>query len=782
MSIMMSSEDSRKAYLERKTQVLSLLDKTKEYYLKEEEENEVEVFSKLYEDVKNEEFSIVVVGEFSAGKSTLLNALMGKRILPSFSNETTATVNFLRHSEKAENGEAGRVFYTDGKQEILKDSSLDTIMKYVSTKGDDVAKKVEHLDLYLDSDFLKDGVTLVDSPGLNGIADGHREITEKQIEKSHASIFLFNSDHPGSKTDFEFLYELQKKVKTIIFVLNKIDEIKEEEGETPQTVIETLKKSYKEKFPEITSIPEIWPVAAFPALVARNKEALTYHGKTNRTEEEKLDLEKKSRLKEFEDRLLQFLTCGEKTKEQLLSPVDKVIKLSKGIKEKYEQEKDFLSKANDTVEIDNKIINIKENIEGLEKQIFDIKKDVTAKLKNELKETLEEINAKISRLQEYRLNEIENFEDLEELITYLNGFEKLFMNSITNILLNQDEELRERIISQVKLYYTSQSDIIENKLMDKNINLKEISVSNHLNTDSKVIEVGLKEMNIKIKELEEKIEILEKEANEAEKNAIKQRKQKRIIDEMKTEIKNLEEKKEMVENTLLPAKEKYFKEVIVEKDRKGVFGFLGEIFFGKREVPEKKLIIDDTEYKIAKESQAERSKELTEKINKSKDELKIKELENENLEIAELEEIKKKEEVTAAINKLEKLIKENTEKIEIKNNKEINKIKRELKEWCEIVSDELNSKIKKLLRNSEKEYVEIILEIVRGAINKELKDKQQYLEKLEKQLSESEENKSKRIEKLDEKIENINIIMEEASDLYVELSSIPVDEIKIENI
>lgn len=780
MSIMMSSEDSRKVYFERKTQVLSLLDKAKKYYLKEEEENEVEVFSKLYEDVKNEEFSIVVVGEFSAGKSTLLNALMGKRILPSFSNETTATVNFLRHSEKAENGEAGRVFYTDGKQEILKDSSLETIMKYVSTKGDDVAKKVEHLDLYLDSDFLKDGVTLVDSPGLNGIADGHREITEKQIEKSHASIFLFNSDHPGSKTDFEFLYELQKKVKTIIFVLNKIDEIKEEEGETPQTVIETLKRSYKEKFPEITSIPEIWPVAAFPALVARNKEALTYHGKINRTQEEKLDLEKKSRLKEFEDRLLQFLTCGEKTKEQLLSPVNKVIKLSKGIKEKYEQEKDFLSKATDSVEIDNKIINIRENIEGLEKQIFDIKKDVTAKLKNELKEIFEEINTKISRLQERKLNEIENFEDLEELMIYLNGFEKLFISNIINILSTQNEELREKIILQIKLYYTSQAEIIENKLMDKNINLEEISVSNHLNIDSRVIEVGLREMNIKIKELEEKIEILEKEANEAEKNTIKQRKQKRRIDEMKTEIKNLEEKKEVVENILLPAKEKIFKEVIVKKDREGFFGFLGEIFFGKREVSEKQLIIDDTEYKMAKESQVERSKELTEKINKSKDNLK--ELGNEDLEIAELEEIKKKEEVTIAINKLEKLIKENTEKIEIKNNKEINKIKRKLKEWCEIVSDELNSKIKKLLRNSEKEYVEIILEIIRGAINKELKDKQQYLEKLEKQLSESEENKSKRIEKLDEKIEKINILMEEASDLDIELSNIPVDEIKIENI
>lgn len=780
MSII-SSEDSKKAYIERKNQVLSLLNKTKDYYLKEEEKNEIEVFSKLYENVKNEEFSIVVVGEFSAGKSTLLNALMGRRILPSFSNETTATVNFLRHSEKSENGEAGKVFYSDGKQEIIKDSSLDTIMKYVSTKGDNVAKRVEHLDLYLDSDFLKDGVTLVDSPGLNGIADGHREITEKQILKSHASIFLFNSDHPGSKTDFEFLYELQKNVKTIIFVLNKIDEIKEDEGETPETVIETLKKAYKEKFPEVTSIPEIWPIAAFPALVARNKEPLTYHDKVNRTKEEKLNLEKVSRLKEFENRLLIFLTCGEKAKQQLLSPVEKVISISKEVIGRYEQEKELLEKKADTTEVNDKIMMIKESIKSLENQNLEIKKDITSKVKNGLKEILEEINAKISRLQEQKLLEIENFEDLEELIEYLNGFENSFINKIVRITSDQDEELRENIISIVKMHYMEQSDIIENKLLEENIDIKNLSVSSHLNTEERIIEFGLKEMEEKRKELEKQLEILEGEANKAEENVIRQRKQKRKIEEMKNEIKNLEEKKDKIENDYyIPSIKKEYKQVQVEKSRKGLLGAIGNFLIGKKTVDETEIIIDDTEYKEAKKSQTEKRNELVAEINNSKSELK--KLGEVDLETVELEKIKKMGQVNAARKGLENLIKENTEKIQIKNSREINKIKRELRGWCEIVSDELNSKVKKVLRNSEENYIEIILEIVKGAVNKDLKDKQDYLEKVEKQLSESEENKNIRIKELNEKIKNISIIVGEASDLHVELSNIPIDEIKRESI
>lgn len=387
-----NSEIIRKSYVEKKEKILALLKKTELFYADNEDEGKVEVFQSLQKNLEDGEFSIVVVGEFSAGKSTLLNALMGQKILPSFSGETTATVNFLRHKDKANHGERGKIYYKDGQTKELQDVSLDIINKYVSTKGDDVAKTIEHLDLYLDSKFLEDGVTLVDSPGLNGIAEGHKEITEQQILKSNASIFVFSSDHPGSKTDFEALYELQKKVKTIIFVLNKIDTIREEEGNTVEVVVDSLKKNYKKQFPEAETIPEIWPVAAFPALMARS-------GKGEGQEDT-------SRLQPFEERLLKFLTCGEKAHQQLVSPIERVLSVVKESKDIYEEDIEALNNKQDSVELENKIGELQEVIKGLVDEEKENKRDISRKVKAAFKNLNEGLIEEIEKEQEKNLEKL----------------------------------------------------------------------------------------------------------------------------------------------------------------------------------------------------------------------------------------------------------------------------------------------------------------------------------------------------------------------------------------
>lgn len=86
----------KERHKENKAKVLDLLKKTSDLFLKMKQEEKASALIQLAHDTENGKFSIVVVGQFSAGKSTFLNALMGEKYLPSFSTETTATINFLR--------------------------------------------------------------------------------------------------------------------------------------------------------------------------------------------------------------------------------------------------------------------------------------------------------------------------------------------------------------------------------------------------------------------------------------------------------------------------------------------------------------------------------------------------------------------------------------------------------------------------------------------------------------------------------------------------------------
>ena len=761
---MITSEDIRKSYVEKKNKVLAVLEKTRGFYTQNGDKTKEEVFEKLKENLENGEFSIVVVGEFSAGKSTLLNALMGQRILPSFTNETTATVNFLRHKDRAINGEVGRVYYRDGEEEELRDLSLATINEYVSTKGDEVANKVEHLDLYLDSQFLEDGVTLVDSPGLNGVADGHREITEQQILKSNASIFLFNSDHPGSKTDFEFLYDLQKKVKTIIFVLNKIDNIKEEEGETVESVIESLKSNYRKQFPDIKTVPEIWPVAAFKALEAR-------------TVPEKAGQEEISRLKPFEERLLKFLTCGEKAHQQLISPVERVISVLNETKSNYEEDLKLLAGKQDTEELESKISEVQEIVGNLSNKIKKSKNNVSNAVSNSSKEIIEELEAQISKLQDRKLEEIDQFEDLDELLEYLDKFEKEFLHKVKSIAMEGEENLKEKIKTVVNMNYADTVDEVNNQLMQSNSSIN-LDIKNHLNTDVEIYEVGLNEMDEKVQALEEELKQIEENAHLAEEDYIREKELARRKIKLDEEIESLKEAQTIISNRMIPEIQRYTKNVQSREHRGGLLGTVGYVLFGGKLTTHQELKEDSTAHDREEKRKNEELQQNKEEIKKK--ETKIEEYGEINVELKELHFLREKAKIEQKNEEIAKAKQESINKIDKGYKKQIRKCKRELRRFCDDITDELIPAVRKELKEEQDTYVNIVMNIVEANIRTEMKQKEERLKNLQEQLASSENEKNQQIQDLNEKIVWINTILDESVDIEMELESEEIDTISEE--
>lgn len=770
-------------YEERKNKILDLLQRSKEFYINAGKEHESNIFDNLLESLKNEEFSIVLVGEFSAGKSTFLNALMGEKILPSFTDETTATVNFLRHKDRSENGEEGRVYLNDGQVKVLDKVNFDVINKYVCTNSDiGVANTVDHLDLYLNSRFLEGNVTLVDSPGLNGTADGHREITEAQIEKSSASIFMFKADQPGSKTDFEFLRQLKNRVNTIIFVLNKIDDIKVSEGETPESVIQSLKNNYKKQFPEETTIPEIWGVSAYQALVARSEQKLDYRDRNDYSDEEKIILEEKSRMSHFEDRLWKFLTQGEKAKSILLSPVEKVISISKDLVDNSKNEIEVLASKDNSSEIEEKIVEVKNQIEVINESINNSTRDIKRKFVTLTSEIEESFRAKAESLKNIQIRKLENWTDIEELLE----FEKT--------LVDRTEREFNKIVKKCeKEFILGVNDIIEDNYreivheLNDGFNDAKFSIaidSKYEPTDSD-IKLGIEKYEEKIKELEE---ILDKKRDELDKKEVSKLRLRALEREKENLVSSIDNYKVMKQSyedmtAQLPSREyrDYMKNEKV--GRGGLFGVIGNVLFGKKNIQTvDSECINEDEINNFKKIREERMSQYNREINELKSKLDNVSKNCNGIEEIELATRKIKMEEKKIQDKIEAMQQEYKENYIKKNKSALLKRKAELESYFEEITEEYSDAINKELRSKRDIFVEMTKNIISNDLNSKLENKNNEYKLLENKLKSSQHEKEKYISELKETIENVNKLIEEAVYLQIDIESEEVNTIQEEAI
>lgn len=136
----------------------------------------------------DELFLIVVVGEFNAGKSALVNALLGEKILPEGTTPTTSQVTLVKWGETSE-------------QKVVDDNFK--VLTYPLS-------------------LLKE-LNIVDTPGTNAVIRYHERLTNEFVPRSDLVLFTTSSDHPLTESERQFLERILSWGKKIIFALNKID-------------------------------------------------------------------------------------------------------------------------------------------------------------------------------------------------------------------------------------------------------------------------------------------------------------------------------------------------------------------------------------------------------------------------------------------------------------------------------------------------------------------------------------------------------------------------------
>lgn len=174
--------------------------------------------------------NISVIGEFSTGKSSFINALVGYELLAvNVIQGTTVAITIIEYSEQFS------ITLTDfsGKSLKIIFKSIDSLRQqlHIYTTDAAYAKKIDYVTVTLPSDILKTGYRIIDTPGTNSLELWHEEVTCRAIkELSDLSIILTDSTQPMPATLVSFLDNtLGDSVESCAFVANKIDRIGDKE-------------------------------------------------------------------------------------------------------------------------------------------------------------------------------------------------------------------------------------------------------------------------------------------------------------------------------------------------------------------------------------------------------------------------------------------------------------------------------------------------------------------------------------------------------------------------
>lgn len=239
-----------------------------------------EILSDVKAKLKEGALRVLVMGKFSGGKSTFLNAMMGRPLLPAKPTPTTAVIGEIKYAETP-----NATLFPKNKEKQPFDINVDELKNYIvinheETEQDDIPKENLYAKVIIRYPFkiCQMGVEFVDSPGLDD-PTCHDAITLNYLPTADAIVYCMNSQNAFSamdKAEIEHLRALG--YKSIIFVLTYYDLLEQNDIMSESHDAEVVKKHYTKVLTPYTDLgPEgIFFVGSLPALMGkiRNNQAL----------------------------------------------------------------------------------------------------------------------------------------------------------------------------------------------------------------------------------------------------------------------------------------------------------------------------------------------------------------------------------------------------------------------------------------------------------------------------------------------------------------------------
>ena len=181
-----------------------------------------------YDRSRERVFRVAIAGEFSTGKSTLINALLGKALLPTALEACTAVVTRIRRAEADEEPGVLVTFSRSGTRRVAEEA-LRSSLTFQGQAGDDFPVEAEVL--LPAGTFLDHGIEIVDTPGVNDPEARGEQVTLGFLPKADAIIFVTHAARAFKESEIDFLRDRvgDQDRGRVLFVVNACDLIEEDE-------------------------------------------------------------------------------------------------------------------------------------------------------------------------------------------------------------------------------------------------------------------------------------------------------------------------------------------------------------------------------------------------------------------------------------------------------------------------------------------------------------------------------------------------------------------------
>jgi len=301
-------------------------------------------FDELQRALESDQVKVVVVGEFSRGKSELLNALLGIELLQTAQETTTAVNTFLQALPPGRNERFIRIHYQDKRPAEEIDWNDDQALKRWGTELEEsnaeARRLVSHIEVFCDHDLLNRGLVLIDTPGLETMMEHHEAITHKAIAEAHVALWVQATDQlGGNKSEWEFMARtLRRNFQKFITVINKWDRVLEPEDAHDRQLdeaqrVEKKLRSIKNNFMESLG-------AEYGAEIERVTDKNHLFGVSARWGRDPDPVRRqRSNIDCLAQRIVEMISSGEAQEQIILKPLTQLIDIQSILRDHIESER-----------------------------------------------------------------------------------------------------------------------------------------------------------------------------------------------------------------------------------------------------------------------------------------------------------------------------------------------------------------------------------------------------------------------------------------------------------